>query len=174
MLDNQLFALVISAIIAGEAAAGVPGTPVKQAFQPTQQGVNTQPTAYLYKVGDRRLGFRAATDVWQPVQTAAFTGSVSGGVLTVSALASGAIRVNDTLAGAAVPADVTVASFGTGAGGVGTYNLGASLSASAQAMTTTALAMAHTETQQYETTFQISAWQRRIRTRRRNTRLPTF
>ncbi|OWK42195.1 phage gateway protein [Fimbriiglobus ruber] len=64
MLDNALIALVISAILAGESAAGLPDTPVKQAFQPTAQGVNTQPTAYLYKLYDHRVGFVARSDVW--------------------------------------------------------------------------------------------------------------
>jgi hypothetical protein len=64
MLDNQLFALIISALIAGEAIAGIPGTPVKQAFQPTKQGVNTQPTAYLYKIGDHRYGYTGRCDYW--------------------------------------------------------------------------------------------------------------
>lgn len=64
MLDNVLIQLILSTIIAGEAAAGIPGTPIKQAFQPTLQGVNTQPTAYLYKVGDRRVGFVSRNDVW--------------------------------------------------------------------------------------------------------------
>ncbi|OWK42058.1 phage gateway protein [Fimbriiglobus ruber] len=68
MLDNQLISLVISTIIAQEAAAGIPGTPLAQAFQPTQQGVNTVPTVYLYKVGDKRYGFRGVTDIWN-VQT---------------------------------------------------------------------------------------------------------
>lgn len=64
MLDNALIKLVISTIIAQEAIAGIPNTPVKQAFQPTQQGVNTVPTAYLYKISDNRLGSRAITDKW--------------------------------------------------------------------------------------------------------------
>lgn len=62
MFDNQLIALIISTIIAGEATAGIPGTPIKQAFQPTQQGVNTQPTAYLHKIGDKRYGSPARRD----------------------------------------------------------------------------------------------------------------
>ncbi len=65
MLDNALIAIVISTIIAGESAAGIPGTPIKQAFQPTLQGTNTQPTAYLYKIGDRRVGFVSRSDVWE-------------------------------------------------------------------------------------------------------------
>jgi hypothetical protein len=64
MLDNALISLIISTLVAGEAAAGIPGTPVKQAFQPTAQGVNSQPTAYLHKLGDRRYGFLGRSDVW--------------------------------------------------------------------------------------------------------------
>jgi hypothetical protein len=64
MLDNQLIALVISTITAQEAAAGIPGTPIAQAFQPTQQGVNTIPTAYIYKIGDRRYGSLRRSDCW--------------------------------------------------------------------------------------------------------------
>ncbi|WP_422930138.1 phage gateway protein [Singulisphaera sp. PoT] len=55
---------MISAVIAGEAVAGIPGTPIKQAFQPTLQGANTQPTAYLHKIGDRRVGSPRRSDVW--------------------------------------------------------------------------------------------------------------
>lgn len=157
MQDNAIIAILISSIVAGESAAGIPGTPIAQAFQPTQQGVNTVPTAYLYKIGDRRYGFVGRSDSWQPVQSASFTGSVTGSVLTVSALSSGAINVGDVLSGTGVPANVTVASRGTGTGGTGTYNLSASLSVSSEAMTTATLTMVHTETQQYETTFQFSA-----------------
>lgn len=64
MLDNRLIALIISTVVAGEATAGIPGTPIKQAFQPTLQGANSGPTAYLYKVGDRRVGFPYRADVW--------------------------------------------------------------------------------------------------------------
>lgn len=64
MQDNTLIALVISTLIAGEAAAGIPGTPIAQAFQPTMEGTNSVPTAYLHKIGDRRYGFLARNDVW--------------------------------------------------------------------------------------------------------------
>ncbi len=64
MLDNQLIALIISTLIAGEAVAGIEGTPIKQAFQPTNQGVNTGRTAYLHKIGDRRYGWVERKDVW--------------------------------------------------------------------------------------------------------------
>lgn len=66
MKDNQLIALIISTIIAQEEIVGIDGTPIKQAFQPTLQGVNTEPTAYMYKVGDRRYGSPNRADVWDP------------------------------------------------------------------------------------------------------------
>lgn len=67
MLDNDLFSLVIATVLAQETVAGIPGTPLAQAFQPTMQGVNTLPTAYLYKVGDRRIGFPHRADIWDTV-----------------------------------------------------------------------------------------------------------
>lgn len=67
MLDNQLIALIISTIIAGEANAGIPGVPIKQAFQPTNQGVNIQPTGYLHKLEDKRYGYPQRTDTYDSV-----------------------------------------------------------------------------------------------------------
>jgi hypothetical protein len=64
MLDNALITLIIKAIIAGESAASIAGTPVAAAFQPDLQGVNSQPTAYIYKIGDERVGFVGRTEVW--------------------------------------------------------------------------------------------------------------
>ena len=64
MLDNQIIPLIINTIIAQEAIAGINGTPIKQAFQPTMQGVNLEPTAYIHKIGDRRYGYPLKLDVW--------------------------------------------------------------------------------------------------------------
>jgi hypothetical protein len=64
MFDNALIALVIRTVIAQEEVAGIPGLPLKQAFQPTQQGANTQPTAYLYKIGDEPRGWPYREEVW--------------------------------------------------------------------------------------------------------------
>ena len=64
MLDNQLIALVISAIMAGKDIAGIPDIIVAQSFQPTQEGANSQPTAYLFKIGDNRFGYPSRKDVW--------------------------------------------------------------------------------------------------------------
>lgn len=64
MLDNELIIKVRTAILAGEAAAGITGTPIKQAFQPTNQGVNTVPTAYFHVVSHQRVGYVHRSDVW--------------------------------------------------------------------------------------------------------------
>lgn len=64
MLDNALIALVRTLLIAGEAAASIPDTPIKQAFQPTDQGVNEVPTVYLFKIGDEDVGSPMQSDVW--------------------------------------------------------------------------------------------------------------
>lgn len=53
--------------------------------------------------------------------TSVFTGSITGTVLTVSAVASGALAVGQTIIGAST--GTTISSFGTGTGGVGTYNI---------------------------------------------------
>lgn len=56
---------------------------------------------------------------------AQFTGSIAGTTLTVTAVASGAIAVGQTIKDAAglILAGTKIASLGSGTGGVGTYNL---------------------------------------------------
>lgn len=66
-LDNVLIAEIISILNNGFAAmsALVPTAPiVKQSYQPVQQGANTAPTIYLFKVSDNRLGFPGRYDCW--------------------------------------------------------------------------------------------------------------
>jgi len=61
-----------------------------------------------------------------------FTGSVTGSVLTVSSIDSSTrIAVGQTLSGAGVTGGTTITSFGTGAGGTGTYNLNNSMTVAA-------------------------------------------
>jgi len=69
MLDNALITLIIQILISGEATAGIENTPIAQAFQPTQQGVNTQPTAFIYKIDDYRYGSLLREDIWDPVHS---------------------------------------------------------------------------------------------------------
>lgn len=64
MLDNQLITLIIKTITDQEVVAGIPNTPIAQAFQPTQQGVNTQATGFIHKLFDHRLGSPYRSDVY--------------------------------------------------------------------------------------------------------------
>jgi type IV pilus assembly protein PilY1 len=63
------------------------------------------------------------------------TGKQAAGVVTITAVTSGAILVGDVLNGAGVEPGSTVISFGTGTGGVGTYNVGTSGTVSSGAVT---------------------------------------
>lgn len=56
----------------------------------------------------------------------AFVGSVSGSVLTVTSITFGEIVIGAEFFGVNVTEGTTIESFGTGTGGVGTYNLSAS------------------------------------------------
>jgi hypothetical protein len=55
--------------------------------------------------------------------TAVVTGSVSGTVLTVTGVTSGTIVNGATLSGSGLISGTRISSFGTGTGGVGTYNI---------------------------------------------------
>lgn len=61
MLDNELFRLIIGTMNAQLVLAGIPGVPIAQANQPTQQGVTIQPAAWLYKLGDVEQGYPEKT-----------------------------------------------------------------------------------------------------------------
>jgi hypothetical protein len=69
---NQLIQLFLPLIQAGVNGifmdkSGTQGPiVVKQAYQPTMQGVNTGPTVYLTKIGDHRYGFLGRIDFWDP------------------------------------------------------------------------------------------------------------
>lgn len=67
MLDNELFTLLIDILARGEIVANLPPIAIVQAYQPTQQGIGSTPTAYLHKVSDHRLGFPYRADTWDPV-----------------------------------------------------------------------------------------------------------
>jgi hypothetical protein len=57
---------------------------------------------------------------------AEFTASISGTTMTVSAVASGTIKVGIRILGTGVTANTTITALGTGTGGVGTYTVSAS------------------------------------------------
>lgn len=64
MQDNQLIQLFLPIINQGLINDGFTQVAVKQANQPTMQGINTGPTIYFYKIGDKRYGFLGRYDKW--------------------------------------------------------------------------------------------------------------
>jgi hypothetical protein len=68
------------------------------------------------------------------ITRASFTGSISGDVLTVTAISSGSIAVNMTIQGSGVTEGPLVTRILTGTGGVGTYRLNVSQTVSSRAM----------------------------------------
>jgi hypothetical protein len=67
---------------------------------------------------------------------AAFTGSISGTVLTVTAVSQGTLATGLFIYGAGVASGTTITSPGTGTGGTGTYNINTSQTVASEAMTT--------------------------------------
>jgi hypothetical protein len=64
MQDNALIRLFLPLLQNGLPSYGYEGVTVKQSNQPTQQGINSNPTVYFYKVGDHRYGWLKRTSVW--------------------------------------------------------------------------------------------------------------
>lgn len=65
MLDNDLIREIIAAIKTGLATYdGLSDVPVKQTYQPTNQGIETGPAVYLFKIGDKRIGSPHKLDKW--------------------------------------------------------------------------------------------------------------
>lgn len=64
MTDNQLIQLFLPIIQAGLIADGFNNVITKQANQPTQQGINSGPTVYFFKVASKRYGFLGRWDKW--------------------------------------------------------------------------------------------------------------
>jgi hypothetical protein len=77
------------------------------------------------------------------IQTASFTGSIAGSVLTVTGVASGTIGTGNLVAGTGVAAGTYITSLGSGTGGNGTYNLSNSQTAPSAPMTSTAAAVTY-------------------------------
>ena len=158
MLDNQLFPLILGVLQTGMTALGQGAVLIQQNYQPTQQGTPSQPTLFVNKVSDYRLGAPYQESAWNETQSASFTGSIAGTTLTVASVASGALAVGQTIADGDVniPQNVFITGLGTGAGGAGTYTLNNSLTVGTESMTAIP-GMVTTYIQQYETTFQLTA-----------------
>lgn len=68
---------------------------------------------------------RLATNI-DTYADAVFVGSISGTVMTITEATHGSLSVGTTIFGVDVAADTVIISFGTGTGGVGTYNVSVS------------------------------------------------
>jgi hypothetical protein len=66
---------------------------------------------------------------------AGFTAAITGTTMTVSAVASGTLRLGMEITGTGVTAGTRITNFGTGSGGVGTYTVSASQTVTSRAMT---------------------------------------
>jgi hypothetical protein len=64
MTDNQVILIFRTIILQGLVDAGLTNVAVKQSNQPTQQGINTNPTVYFFKVSNRRYGFLGRYSTW--------------------------------------------------------------------------------------------------------------
>lgn len=62
----------------------------------------------------------------ESIAGAVVTASITGTVMTVTAVVSGTLAVGQTLTGSGVTTDTTIISLGTGTGGTGTYNVSVS------------------------------------------------
>jgi hypothetical protein len=121
-----IFALLCGALPASAAFHGSSGAaPASCPYADTSStdGCLNAPVANAYTVQHSDFFTSYALQSGQSYTGAPFTGAISGGVLTVSGASGTVIAATDTIIGAGVLAGVHVASFGTGTGGNGTYNL---------------------------------------------------
>jgi len=63
------------------------------------------------------------------------TGAIAGTTLTVSAVASGTLNIDDVISGSGVTPGTFITGLGTGTGGVGTYTLSVSQTVASTAIT---------------------------------------
>lgn len=99
-----------------------------------------EPPAADFVVMTRIRSDRLATNI-DSYADVAFEASISGTVLTVTSMMFGEILVGATLFGTNVAAGTTIASYGSGSGGAGTYNLsGGAQAVGSEIMATGALA----------------------------------
>lgn len=64
MKDNQLIQIFSPIISQGLIDAGISGVTVMQEDQPTQQGINDNPTIYFQKISSKKCGSQGFRDFW--------------------------------------------------------------------------------------------------------------
>ena len=101
-------------------------------------GVGTKIVEFLTGAGgnvNEAGTYRLNVDATTPAP--AFTASISGTTLTVTAIATGYLGAGATISGTGIPANTTITSVISASGGVGTYTISTSLNLGSRAMTAT-------------------------------------
>jgi hypothetical protein len=119
-------------------SAAVPGNAQVLVAQAVLAAFNGTDGGSRVRIGSEMFASRlycgvAAIGIWAEIvaiyvgstraPSASFTASIASTVLTVTAVASGALVVGQTIVAPNVPDGVRIVSLGTGAGGTGTYNI---------------------------------------------------
>lgn len=65
--DNDVIRVFLPLLNAALAASAFAPVTVVQSYQPTQQGVESDPQVYFFKVGHKRYGFLGRIDQWNEV-----------------------------------------------------------------------------------------------------------
>ena len=134
-LIASYYGVVTSAATPTVTVSGLPGTIVGGGLAAQRfTGFTSTPTLATSEVTRSAL---------QAISTASVTGSISGTVLTVTAVGSGTIANGMYLN---VAAGTTITSFGTGSGGTGTYNINISQTVASGTIYLTTVANANTVT----------------------------
>ena len=85
--------------------------------------INARPEDYNYANNDYCVTSDGAYRVTQGGDNFSGTATISDTVLTVLSVTSGALAVNSVITGNGFDTPTVVSSFGTGSGGIGTYNV---------------------------------------------------
>lgn len=106
---------------------GATGGGANQAFYENDQSITAS-----YTIGATKNAMTTGPITIVPIEV---TGSISGTTLTVSAVTSGVIYIGAVIVGTGVTVGTTIAAFGTGTGGAGTYTVSASQTVSSTTIT---------------------------------------
>lgn len=90
---------------------------------------NNQPRLCTADTKDLRVGDLVV------IASAAFTGSITGTTLTVTAVSAGALVPTLPITGAGVTAGTTIVAYGSGSGGTGTYTVSVAQAVGSESMT---------------------------------------
>ena len=85
--------------------------------------INARPEDYTYANTDYRVTQDGAYRTTEGGDNFIGLATIAGTVMTVTSVTSGTLSVNDVITGNGFNTPTVIASFGTGTGGTGTYNV---------------------------------------------------